>query len=131
MELMQTHWTPEEGKAILKQFIDDSEDLPKKDYPKDHPNDQAKQDIYQCADQADALVDVYYYSQNAACKKGMNLSSVFNLVHGANMAKRDPSTGHFIRRESDGKVLKPKGWKPPDVEAELMRQAAEGSWGAR
>ena len=29
----------------------------------------------------------YYYSLNAAAKKGVNMSSVFNMVHAANMAK--------------------------------------------
>ena len=125
MELMATHWGPQEAKNILKGFIDQSEDLPKEVYSQETQEDR---DIHQCADQADALVDIYYYSQNAACKKGMNLSSVFNLVHAANMAKRDPSTGHFIRRESDGKILKPEGWKAPDVEAELLRQREQGSW---
>ena len=99
MELMATHWSPAEAKALLKGFIDSSKDLPKEEYD----GDQANQDIHKCADQADALVDIYYYSQNAACKKGMNLSSVFNLVHTANMAKRDATTGKFIKRE-DGKV---------------------------
>ena len=74
---------------------------------------------------ADALVDIYYYSQNAACKKGMNLSSVFTMVHAANMAKRDANTGKFIKRESDGKIIKPEGWQPPNVEAEIARQHAE------
>jgi predicted HAD superfamily Cof-like phosphohydrolase len=124
MELMATHWPADEAKAILKGFIDDSEDLPKEEYT----GDEANQAIHQCADQADALVDVYYYSQNAACKKGINLSSVFKLVHSANMAKRDPTTGHFIKRESDGKIIKPKGWVAPNVEEELMRQKNEGSW---
>ena len=123
MELMATHWPAEESKAILKGFIDESEDLPQEEYT----GSDANQAIHQCADQADALVDVYYYSQNAACKRGVNLSSVFKLVHGANMAKRDPSTGKFIKR-ADGKIIKPKGWKPPNVEEELMRQEREGSW---
>lgn len=125
LELMATHWGPSEAKGILTQMIAQSEDLPQEEYSEET---QAERDIHQCADQADALVDIYYYSQNAACKKGMNLSSVFNLVHNANMAKRDPATGHFIRRESDGKILKPKGWQPPNVEAELVRQRDEGSW---
>ena len=60
--------------------------------------------------QADALVDVYYYSLNAAAKKGVNLSSIFSIVHAANMAKRDPATGQFLKRE-DGKIIKPKGWQ--------------------
>lgn len=102
MELMTTHWGPAEAKAILKSFIDSSI------FPKRSTLATA---INQCADQADALVDVYYYSQNAACKKGMNLSSVFSMVHTANMAKRDPATGKFMKRE-DGKIIKPKGPLP-------------------
>jgi len=78
------------------------------------------------ADQ-DALVDVYYYMLNAACKKGVNLSSVFGTVHAANMAKRDPETGKFLKRE-DGKIVKPRGWQPPDIEAEIRRQTREGAW---
>ena len=55
----------------------------------------------------------------------MNLSAVFGVVHGANMAKRNPATGKFEKRESDGKIIKPPGWSPPDVEGELKRQLAE------
>eukprot|EP00961_Rhodomonas_salina_P176604 2380272-Rhodomonas_salina.2 len=90
--------------------------------------------------QADALIDVYYYSLNAAAKKGMNISAVFDIVHAANMAKRDPATGKFIKRD-DGKIIKPDGWKvrcclfckaqlqsAPDVEAEISRQLEEGAW---
>ena len=43
------------------------------------------------------------------------------------MAKRDPETGKFLKRE-DGKIIKPKGWKAPDVEGEVVRQDVEGSW---
>jgi predicted HAD superfamily Cof-like phosphohydrolase len=60
--------------------------------------------------QADALVDVYYYSLNAAAKNGFNISAVFGIVHAANMAKRDPATGKFLKRE-DGKIIKPSGWQ--------------------
>lgn len=38
-------------------------------------------ELEEAADQADALVDIYYYSLNAACKKGVNLSSLFDIVH--------------------------------------------------
>jgi hypothetical protein len=62
------------------------------------------------AEQADALVDIYYYSLNCASKKGVNLSSIFGIVHAANMAKRDPATGQFLRR-ADGKIIKPEGWQ--------------------
>jgi len=83
--------------------------------------------LHMAADQTDALVDVYYYSQNAACKKGMNMSAVFEMVHAANMAKRDPATGEFLKR-ADGKIIKPAGWKAPDVEGEIVRQHKEGSF---
>jgi predicted HAD superfamily Cof-like phosphohydrolase len=65
-------------------------------------------------EQMDALVDIWYYSLNMAAKYGMNLSKVFDIVHDANMAKKDPITGSFIKRESDGKILKPLGWQSPD-----------------
>ena len=32
MELMATHWGPEESKSILTSFINDSEDLPKETF---------------------------------------------------------------------------------------------------
>ncbi len=80
------------------------------------------------AAQFDALIDSWYYSLNVAAQHGVNLSSIFDVVHRANMAKRDPVTGQFIRRETDGKVIKPAGWQPPDVEGEISRQISEGSW---
>jgi predicted HAD superfamily Cof-like phosphohydrolase len=80
------------------------------------------------AAQADALVDSWYYSLNTAAQHGMNLSSIFDLVHASNMAKKDPVTGKFLKRESDGKIIKPKGWTSPDIRAEIIRQIKEGSW---
>lgn len=124
MELLATVYEPAVAKEKLKKFIDDSKDLPKEDFSKLSPE---LQPIHMAAAQTDALVDVYYYSQNAACKKGMNMSSVFTMVHAANMAKRDPTTGEFIKR-ADGKIIKPAGWKSPDVEGELERQNKEGSF---
>ena len=82
--------------------------------------------------QADALVDSYYYSLNAAAKKGINLSSIFQLVHKANMDKRDPVTGKFLRRD-DGKIIKPKGWSEKwdgngFITREIVKQAKEGAF---
>ena len=80
------------------------------------------------ADQADAAVDAMYYLYNCFAKKGVNLSKVFDVVHKANMAKRDPTTGKFIKRESDGKVLKPAGWLAPNIKNEILNQKTTGSW---
>ncbi len=79
------------------------------------------------AEQVDALGDMYYYAQNASVKAGMNLSSAFRVIHAANMAKRDPITGNFKRRE-DGKIIKPPGWTPPDMTKEIERQLEVGSF---
>jgi predicted HAD superfamily Cof-like phosphohydrolase len=38
------------------------------------------------------------------------------------MAKVDPATGK-VQKRADGKVLKPNGWKSPDVAAILARVA--------
>jgi predicted HAD superfamily Cof-like phosphohydrolase len=77
------------------------------------------------AEQADAFVDSYYYSLNAAAKKGVNLSKIFHVVHSANMSKKDPETGKFIKRD-DGKIIKPDGWLPPNIVSEINRQFKEG-----
>ena len=41
----------------------------------------------------------------------------------SNHAKIDPLTGMCIRREGDGKILKPEGWKPPNLRAVLNGHA--------
>jgi predicted HAD superfamily Cof-like phosphohydrolase len=79
------------------------------------------------ANQFDALVDAWYYSLNIAAKHGVNMSAIFDVVHNANMAKRDPSTGLFLRRD-DGKIIKPAGWKAPNITAEISRQRLQGSF---
>ena len=43
------------------------------------------------------------------------------------MNKRDPVTKQFIKRE-DGKILKPNGWKEPDINSEIEKQLKEGAW---
>lgn len=78
-------------------------------------------------EQGDALVDAWYYSLNVAAGAGINLSGIFDVVHAANMAKRDPVTKQFQRR-ADGKVIKPVGWKEPNITEEIQRQTTEGSW---
>jgi energy-coupling factor transport system permease protein len=83
------------------------------------------------ADQYDAFVDIWYYSLNTSAKHGANLSKIFDVVHQANMAKRDPVTGKFIRREQDGKVMKPVGWQSPNIVAEIISQIKNGSWSTR
>jgi predicted HAD superfamily Cof-like phosphohydrolase len=117
MELWATVMGPEETKSTLITMITDAKPLEKLEYT--DPVDQI-------ADQADALVDIQYYMHNAACKHGINLDPVFDAVHAANMAKRDAS-GVFQRRV-DGKIIKPSGWQPPNIRAEILAQIQFGSW---
>ncbi len=77
------------------------------------------------AAQADSIVDLWYYALNAFSKKSVDLSAIFNIVHSANMAKRDPVTKKFILRESDGKIIKPSGWTPPNIVEEIRRQRSQ------
>ena len=66
---------------------------------------------------ADGLADLAYVVEGANQAFGIDSEGVLKVVHAANMAK----VGGPLR-ESDGKRLKPPGWKPPDVAAELARQ---------
>jgi predicted HAD superfamily Cof-like phosphohydrolase len=44
----------------------------------------------------------------------MNAEGAWKEVMDTNFAKIDPTTGKVIKRE-DGKVLKPEGWKAPEL----------------
>jgi len=62
---------------------------------------------------SDALADIIYIACGTAVSYGIPLDSLFAEVHRSNMAKL--VDGKVIRRE-DGKIKKPEGWMPPDVE---------------
>jgi len=73
-------------------------------------------------EQVDALVDIDYFSGNAASKVGWDMDEVFDVVHEANMAKRHPDgTFHKV----NGKVDKPPGWTPPDVQRVVQKWISE------
>lgn len=68
---------------------------------------------------ADALADIDYVVEGARLEFGVDGAPVAAGVHAANMAK----LGGPVRE--DGKRLKPEGWRPFDVAAELRRQGWE------
>ena len=70
------------------------------------------------AEVAKELVDLIYVAIGTALEFGIPLDAVWEEVHKSNMAKVDPNTGRVVYRE-DGKVLKPEGWKKPDVQKVL------------
>jgi len=73
------------------------------------------------AEQGDAWVDLWYYALNAFSKTGVDLSKIFEEVHNANLNKKGDD-GNYIIRKHDGKILKPKNWKPANVEKCIYTQ---------
>ena len=66
-------------------------------------------------DDLDALVDILVVTIGAIHSLGANGEGAWNEVMRTNFAKIDPETGK-VRKREDGKVLKPEGWMPPDLE---------------
>lgn len=65
---------------------------------------------------ADGVCDLIYVAIGLAISYGIYLPEVWAEVHAANMRKVGGDT------RDDGKVLKPKGWRGPDIEGVLMAQ---------
>lgn len=80
---------------------------------------ERKDDIVEIAD---ALADIVYIACGTAVSYGIPLDDVFAEVHRSNMAKL--VDGKVIRRP-DGKVQKPEGWTPPDLEGVLKKSHDE------
>ncbi len=71
-------------------------------------------------EQLDALIDILVVTIGAIHSMGADAEGAWNEVMRTNLAKIDPSTGKVNKRE-DGKVLKPEGWTPPDLNPYLNR----------
>lgn len=71
---------------------------------------------------ADGIADSIYVLIGTALEFGIPLDDVWDKVQESNMDKVDPATGK-VRKREDGKVLKPEGWKPPDI-AEVITRAS-------
>ena len=65
-------------------------------------------------EQLDALVDILVVTMGAIRAAGWDGEAAWKEVMNTNFAKIDPDTGKVIKRE-DGKVLKPEGWKAPEL----------------
>lgn len=73
---------------------------------------------------ADALGDLEYVIYGCANAYGIDMEPIFNEIHESNMRKVDPLTGR-VRYREDGKVLKPEGWKKPQIRPLLEAQIAK------
>lgn len=63
----------------------------------------------------DALADIVYVCYGTAAAYGVDLDAVVREVHASNMRKLWPHRGPVL--DEAGKVLKPPGWRSPNVAA--------------
>lgn len=66
-------------------------------------------------EELDALIDILVVTVGAIHSAGFQGVSAWNEVMRSNFAKIDPVTGK-VKKRSDGKVLKPEGWTPPNLQ---------------
>jgi len=66
-------------------------------------------------EQLDALLDFIVVTTGAIHSAGMDGEGGWKEVMSTNFAKIDKETGK-VRKREDGKVLKPVGWTPPNLE---------------
>lgn len=66
----------------------------------------------------DALVDILVVTIGALNSMGADGEGAWREVMRSNFAKIDPITGKVVKRP-DGKVMKPPGWQPPQLESYL------------
>ena len=65
-------------------------------------------------EQLDALIDILVVTMGAIRAGGYDGEGAWKEVMDTNFAKIDPDTGK-VRKREDGKVLKPEGWKAPEL----------------
>ena len=65
-------------------------------------------------EQLDALIDILVVTMGAVRAAGWDGEAAWKEVMDTNFAKIDPDTGK-VRKREDGKVLKPEGWKAPQL----------------
>lgn len=66
-------------------------------------------------EQLDALIDILVVTLGAIRAGGFDGRGAWDEVMKTNFAKIDPETGK-VRKRADGKILKPEGWQPPNLE---------------
>lgn len=78
-------------------------------------------DAHDRKEQLDALIDILVVTIGAIHSAGFDAEGAWKEVMKTNFAKIDKETGK-VRKREDGKVLKPTGWEPPDLEPFLKKQ---------
>ena len=65
-------------------------------------------------EQLDALIDILVVTAGAIHSLGVDGEAAWDEVMRTNFAKVDHVTG-LVKRREDGKILKPDGWTPPQL----------------
>jgi predicted HAD superfamily Cof-like phosphohydrolase len=71
-------------------------------------------------EQLDALIDILVVTIGALHSMGADAEGAWKEVMMTNFAKIDSETGK-VRKREDGKVLKPVGWIPPNLDPFLKK----------
>jgi predicted HAD superfamily Cof-like phosphohydrolase len=72
-------------------------------------------------EQLDALIDILVVTVGAVQSLGADGEGAWKEVMSTNFAKIDSLTGR-VRKREDGKVLKPAGWRPPELSKYINRE---------
>jgi len=72
-------------------------------------------------EELDALIDILVVTIGAIHSMGADAEGAWKEVMSTNFAKIDKETGK-VRKRDDGKVLKPLGWVPPDLNPFLKKE---------
>jgi predicted HAD superfamily Cof-like phosphohydrolase len=73
------------------------------------------EDSTTAVDDLDALIDILVVTIGAIHSMGADGDGAWKEVMSTNFNKIDKKTGK-VRKREDGKVLKPQGWVPPNLE---------------
>ena len=98
--------------------------------------EQKEYDLETLALVIDGCVDSLYVVMGLMNAIGVDIERYFMEVHEANMAKGTPcdcngylsgcpkckGSGRIVTRRADGKVMKPVGWKAPDIKLMIARE---------
>lgn len=106
----------------VKRFVDACDQLPSEEnadlYEKlideEYREFKEAREQNDVVEQLDACMDLIWVILGFCHMKGFQVQEAWNEVAQSNLCKICPETGKVIKR-ADGKVLKPEGWKSPEL----------------
>lgn len=78
---------------------------------------------------ADAIIDSIYVLVGMGLELGLPMEALWNEVQTANVNKSvfdEELNARRVIRRADGKILKPEGWTPPNIEGVLRAHGWQG-----